>query len=108
VRGGLYRFRLYWDQDQERSDLKLAMRPFSTGSNSNSGDEEPIEDVLVLEDVESLSFSYYKKTPVQGESRWLQQWKENFLPSLIRIDITLSNEPPWPPIFVAPRAETGQ
>jgi len=105
VRGGLYKFRLYLAEDGERRDLKLAMRPFSTGGGQGGA---PIEDVLVLENVESVRFAYYKKTTVEGESRWQEAWKEGFLPALMRIEISLRGEPAWPPLFVAPRAETGQ
>ncbi len=105
VRGGIYKFRLHLKQDGERNDLKLAMRPFSTGEK---GVTEPIEDVLVLENVKSLRFSFYKKSTDNGESKWMEGWKENFLPALIRIEIGLRGEPEWPPIIVAPRAETGQ
>ena len=105
VRGGVYKFRLHLIEDGERNDLKLALRPFSTGEK---GPSEPIEDVLVLENVKSLRFSYFRKNNVSGESKWIEEWKENFLPSLIRIEVALRNEPEWPPIVVAPRAETGQ
>lgn len=104
VRGGLYKFKLYLAQEGGRSDLKLAMRPFSTGS---AGEQEPIEDVLVLENVASVRIAYYKKTPGENQTRWVEEWHENFLPSLIRIDIEVRSEPAWPSIFVAPRAEAG-
>ena len=105
VRGGMYKFRLYLAEEGERRDLKLAMRPFSTGGKAEG---DPIEDLLVVENVASLRFAFYKKSPVEGESRWQEDWKEDFLPSLVRVDIALRGEPPWPSIFVAPRAETGQ
>lgn len=103
VRGGLYRFRLSLEDD---GDLKLAIRPFSSG---DKGGDDPIEDVLVLEGVRQFSLSYYKKANAQqGGSRWVEEWNENFLPSAIKIDISLRGEAPWPSILVAPRAETGQ
>jgi len=105
VRGGLYRFRLYLAEEGDRNDLKLSLRPFSTGDQRG---DEPIEDVLVLENVESLRFSYFKKGNTGAESQWVEEWKEVFLPSLIRIEVGLRGEPPWPAILVAPRAETGQ
>ncbi len=105
VRGGLYKFRLYFANEGDRRDLKLALRPFSTGDKAG---DEPIEDVLVLENVDSLRISYYKKNILQGEYQWQQEWKENFLPSLIRIEIALHDEPDWPAITIAPRMETGQ
>ena len=105
VRGGIYKFRLHLVEDGERNDLKLAMRPFST---AEKGLGEPIEDVLVLENIKSLRFSFYKKSNANGESKWMEEWKENFLPSLIRIEVSLRDEPEWPAILIAPRAETGQ
>lgn len=105
VRGGMYKFRLYFVQEDGRSDLKLALRPFSP----TAATDEPIEDVLVLENVESLRFSYYKVSNVQNEpSRWVEQWQENSLPALVRVEIVLAGEPAWPPILVTPHAETGQ
>lgn len=105
VRGGIYKFRFHLVQDGDRNDLKLAMRPFSTGEK---GSADPIEDVLLLEGVESLRFSYYKRSQARGESKWLEEWKENFLPTLIRVDVGLRGEADWPSIIVAPKAETGQ
>ena len=103
VRGGLYRFRLYLAQEGERSDLKLSMRPFSA---PKEGGGEPIEDVLILEEVASLRIAYYKKTPGQARPQWVDEWRENFLPTVVRIDIEVRGEPPWPSIFVAIRSET--
>ncbi|MFM8332282.1 MAG: prepilin-type N-terminal cleavage/methylation domain-containing protein [Candidatus Methylumidiphilus sp.] len=105
VRGGLYKFRLYLHEDHGRSDLKLAIRPFSGGGQD---DAEPIEDVLVAENVESLRLAYYKKVMMEGGSEWLESWRDNFLPTLIRVEVTLRGEPPGPAIVIAPRAETGQ
>lgn len=106
VRGGMYKFRLYVAEEPGRRDLKLAMRPFSTGGNAADG---PIEDLLILENVESLRFSFYKISLVENEpSQWLEEWKENTLPPLIRVEILLRGEPAWPPILVVPHAETGQ
>ncbi len=105
VRGGLYKFHLYLAEEGERSDLKLAMRPFSTGEK---GGDEPIEDVLVLENVVSLQMEYYKKDSLGGKSQWMEEWKENVLPALVRIKVVLRGEPPWPPIVVAPRVEAAQ
>lgn len=107
VRGGLYKFKLNLIQEGERNDLKLSLRPFSSGDTL--GEAESIEDVLVLENVESLRFSYYRRSLVPQEpSAWMENWKELFLPSLIQVEIVVRGEPPWPPIIIAPKAETGQ
>jgi len=105
VKGGLYIFRLYLAEEGERRDLKLSMRPFSAGGKAGG---EPIEDVLVLEDVENLRISYFKTGRADEASRWEPEWRDNVLPSLIRIEIGLRGEPAWPAILVVPRAESGQ
>jgi len=105
VKGGLYKFRLYLTEGAEPRDLKLSIRPLSSG---DSVEGEPIEDVLVLENVESLRFSFFQKGNAETESHWVQEWTDNFLPSLIRIEIGLHGEPAWPAILIAPRVETGQ
>jgi general secretion pathway protein J len=102
VRGGLYKFRLFLDADQERSDLKLAIRPFA-GNPEAGGDA--IEDVLILENVELLRFAYFRRAPAEGEQQWIEEWQEAYLPALVRVEITLRGEPPWPPLLIAPRME---
>lgn len=106
VKGGLYIFTLHHETEGERSDLKLSLRPFS--SDMEGQDAEVIEDVLVLEELESLKITYLKRTPGSDQVQWMEDWTDNVLPSLIRLDIRLRGEPPWPSIYVAPKAETGQ
>jgi general secretion pathway protein J len=102
VRGGLYKFRLHWAEDGERSDLILSLRPFAAAD-----DAEPIEDVTVLEDIEDLRFSYYRRAAVETEpSEWVEAWGEDYLPALVRVEIALRGEAPWPPLLIAPRMET--
>ncbi|MDD5034553.1 MAG: prepilin-type N-terminal cleavage/methylation domain-containing protein [Methylococcaceae bacterium] len=105
VRGGMYKFRLYLAAEGGRSDLKLAIRPFSTGS---PGDSQAIEDVRILENVESLRISYYRKINAEADGQWIEEWKEDFLPSLVKLEIALIGVPEWPAIIVVPRAETGR
>lgn len=103
VRGGLYKFRLHWAEDGERSDLLLSIRPFAAATDQ----ADPIEDVTVLEDIEELRISYFRRAPVESEpSVWSDEWREDALPALVRVEIALRGEAPWPPLTVAPRMES--
>jgi len=113
VRGGLYRFELYVDEEGDRKDLKLAIRPFSSAEADEEA--EPIEDVVLLEGLASLRIAYFGKANVEDEgnfapreSQWLEEWRQQFMPELIRVDITMADEPPWPPLVIAPRVEARQ
>jgi len=106
VRGGLYKFELYLAGDGDRQDMKLAMRPFAAGNVSESG--ESIEDVVVLENVESLRINFLPAASVERQSQWLGEWREQFLPALIRLEITVQGDPPWPPLIIAPRVESAR
>lgn len=112
VRGGLYKFELYVAGDGRSKNLKLAMRPFSALTGSEGG--EPIEDVVLLEGLDALRITYFGKPAREdgfgGERRprWQDEWRQQFMPELIRMDITVSGEPPWPPLIIAPRIESPQ
>jgi general secretion pathway protein J len=107
VRGGLYKFRLYVSEQAGQKDLKVAIRPFSAAD-----EEDPsIEEVTLLEGIESLRIAYFGKAAAEegGFSprgpQWLDEWEQPFMPALIRVEITMRGEPPWPPLVVAPRVE---
>lgn len=111
VRGGLYKFKLYVYEEAGQKDLKLSIRPFS--SNDTDESDEPIEDVTILEGVESLRIAYFGKVAAadEGESapvqpQWLDQWEQPFMPLLVRVEITMPGEPPWPPVIVAPKVDS--
>lgn len=103
VLGGMYRFDLHWVQSNERSELRLTIWPLSP---SDAGKvQDPIDDVTILENVESFAISYFKLNELEGRSEWLKEWNEENMPALIRIEITVAGEEAWPPLVVAPRPE---
>ena len=106
VKGGLYQFEMYLKRDQERSDLKLAIKPLVSGKLQD--EPELIDDVLLLENVESLSISYFKQSELDGESRWMNEWRQETMPALIRVELAVAGEPAWPAMVIAPRIEGGQ
>lgn len=112
VRGGLYKFKLYLTEDDARKDLKLAIRPFSALEAGEGAD--PIEDVVLLEGVDALRITYFGKPDTRGgfgrerKPQWQEQWRQQFMPQLVRMDVTVRGEPPWPPLIIAPRIESLQ
>lgn len=102
VKGGLYRFDLHWVQSSERSDLRLTIWPLVSGEPGK--DPQPIDDVTILENVDTFSLAYYKLEP-DGKAQWLDVWNEEVMPALVRIDLSVRDEPAWPPLFIAPRPE---
>jgi general secretion pathway protein J len=106
--GGLYRFRLYVARDGQHSDLKVAMRPYAANPNPSGTAEaaEPIEDVLLLENLDQIRFAYLpeNRQPSQaGNTEWLPEWQQPRLPMLIQVQIVPKNEQAWPVLVIALR-----
>jgi hypothetical protein len=103
VRGGLYKFELYWQQVNDRSDLKLAIWPLTPPDPAKEA--ETIDDVTIVEDVEAFSIAYLKVNDGDGKTEWLNEWNEATMPALIRVEIAVQGEPGWPPLMVSPVIE---
>jgi len=106
--GGLYRFRLYVAKNGQRNDLKVAMRPYVSNPNSSEKAQpaEPIEDVLLLENLGQITFSYLPEnlqTAQPVNSTWLPEWRKGQLPMLIQVKIEPEDEEPWPALVIALR-----
>ncbi|MBP1148374.1 MULTISPECIES: prepilin-type N-terminal cleavage/methylation domain-containing protein [Methylocaldum] len=106
--GGLYRFRLYVARDGQHNDLKVAMRPYVSNPNSREATvaAEPIEDVLLLENLDQIKLSYLPEnlqTAQTSNSTWLPEWQQSQLPMLIQVQIEPEHEEPWPPLVIALR-----
>jgi len=108
VRGGLYKFKLYVDEEAGQKDLKLAIRPFSSANE----EDQSIEDVTILEGLESLQIAYFGRAAAADEGgfaprepQWQDEWNQPLMPMLIRVEITMEGEPPWPPLVIAPKVE---
>lgn len=106
--GGLYRFRLYVAKNGNHNDLKVAMRPYVSNPNSagSAAAVEPIEDVVLLENLGGIKFSYLPEN-LQGAQSvgegWLSEWQQPQLPVLIQVQIEPEDEEPWPHLVVALR-----
>jgi general secretion pathway protein J len=104
VKGGLYAFRLYLEGDDEKRDLKVTIRPMAS---ANGGEAPPIDDVTLVENVDMLKFQYFKKNAGESFSQqeWKDEWHEELMPDLIRVDIALRDEPAWPALLIEPKIE---
>lgn len=105
--GGLYRFRLYLAEEGERRDLRMNITPYTTGPQQDET-PEPLDDVPLLENVKAFRLSYLGPAgpgqsfnPAQAQPlQWTGEWRNNQLPTLIRIDIEPEGEAPWPSLFI--------
>ncbi|MEE9356364.1 MAG: prepilin-type N-terminal cleavage/methylation domain-containing protein [Methylococcaceae bacterium] len=87
------------------SSLYVNLTPFLPTAN----DEEWAEDeVIVLEGVDQIKFSYLGSESLNEEPEWLEDWEEKFkLPMLIKISISLADETIWPDMYIAPKSTQG-
>lgn len=113
VRGGFYQFQLYLSEDEDH-DLRATIRPLPKLKN-DAPEPEPIDDVAIVENVESVRFSYFSsdsegRMETQARSEWPPQdmgdgTPSKPMPTLVRIEITPTGEDPWPPISIEPRVD---
>ncbi len=118
--GELYRFALFVDSAREEHTLKLSVK--AHGSAADRDVPAGIEDVVLLEGLEKFQVSYLASTNTprlgqrfafspptaqpQGESpTWIDEWKRPAMPALVRLEIQVRNDPPTPPLVVAPRIQ---
>ena len=100
VHGGVYVMRIFIEQQENDRRLMISIRP-AAGNGSASSGPQSIEDVVLLEHVQSLEFSYFDKSAPQGTS-WVSSWTGNVLPWLIRIQIA-DSAAIWPEMVIAPQ-----
>jgi general secretion pathway protein J len=120
--GALYRFGLFVDRADDKYALKLSLKPHASAGERDLPSN--IEDVALLDDLESFEVSYLAPTtntaprfgqafgispptdPGRGESpAWVDEWNRPAMPLLIRLDIQVRNEKRNPPLIVAPRIQ---
>jgi prepilin-type N-terminal cleavage/methylation domain-containing protein len=113
AKGGFYQFQLYVSGD-EHHDLRATIRPLPQLKN-DAPEPEPIDDVAIVENVESVRFSYYNsdaegRMETQARTEWPPQdmgdgTPPRPMPTLVRIEITPAGEDPWPLISIEPRVD---
>jgi len=113
ARGGIYQFQLYVSADEHR-DLRATIRPLPL-LKADAPEPEPIDDVAIVENVETVRFSYFGsdrdgRLESQARTEWPPQEPGDgsvvrAMPTVIRIEIVPEGEAPWPPISIEPRVD---
>ncbi|MGI9212901.1 MAG: prepilin-type N-terminal cleavage/methylation domain-containing protein [Methylococcaceae bacterium] len=114
--GGLYRFRLYVAEEEQRQSLRLAMLPYISPPAHRPGlmqeapppEVEPIDDLEILDDMAYLKISYLARTlphPQNGAEpvEWEDEWLQNTMPALVRIELSPATGAAWPALLIAPK-----
>lgn len=105
-REGLKKFRLFLDRNN-RGTLKISVQPFFPVFEGSEPDYK--EDLVLLETIEFLEFSYFGADSFGEEADWTNRWDDqNSLPQLVKLDIRFKDksESSWPPMTVNFRVES--
>lgn len=106
---GLYEFSLEVKPDTDGDRLVLYYEPYLPGEDrfrisTNS------EQVILLEDLEEITFSYFGAENAKGREEWRNQWIKtaDLLPRLVRLTLkTREEKERWPELLVALRQAGG-
>jgi len=91
------------DPQLDRRQLQLSSQLLN---EEQAGSEQPQRAVLV-DDLATLSISYYGLDADAASNRWQPSWQQRrSLPQLVRIDIAPSDAPPWPSLYAHPYLAT--
>lgn len=97
--GGRASFDLRADTQGGRTKLIVAIRPEIPGAQAR-----PIAEDILLDDVKSISFSYFGSLGPQETETWRDTWQNRMnLPKLVRVHIEFPDGDTriWPDLFVA-------
>lgn len=100
--GGLHQFNLELDHEKDSNVLIAKVRAFYPGLN---GDETSIEDLRLIEGVDSIEWSYYEPPEFgSSEGRWVNAWADKeYLPRLIQLLVHMKDGSEWPTLIVNPK-----
>ena len=109
--GGLYRFDLYVAGQDENKALRVSIVPYQSSPDAHKKAPKPIDDIALVEQLNHVEFEYFGPVTEDGNmprpgpqpGKWVKQWREYQLPTLIRIDIERAGEDPWPSVLIAPK-----
>jgi general secretion pathway protein J len=102
--GGVYLLRIFIEGQKNDKRLMISIRPAAGNNDAENSGSQSIEDVVLLEHVQTLRFSYFDKPALGGlgMSPWLSSWTGNTLPWLIKIQIA-DGAVNWPEMIIAPQ-----
>jgi general secretion pathway protein J len=100
--GGRFRFRLFVERQQDRTDLMMS----STPELANPQDSSMTTRTLLLSDIERAEFSYFGETATERSAQWHDSWMQRSdMPKLVRIRVAFRSGDArlWPELLIAPR-----
>lgn len=99
--GGWHKFSLQLTKNRDKLDLIVKLEPFFPSLDQ---ERQAIDDVVLIENIEAIRFSYFGSDESDKEDQWLDQWLEkSYFPKMIQVDIRVRGEKNWPPLVVAPK-----
>jgi general secretion pathway protein J len=99
--GGWHKFNIQLTKNRDQTDLIVKLEPFFPALDEA---HQPIDDVVLIENVEAIRFSYFGSDEPDEEAQWFDEWQEkSYFPKMIRIDVKVRGEKIWPPLVVAPK-----
>ncbi len=106
VQGGLYAYELATERGDRGDRLVLRWRLFRP-EVALAFDADDAERRILLDGVETVTFSYYGARRGEDESRWETAWAEGLaLPQLVsvRVGFVETDRRRWPALLVAPKS----
>jgi len=99
--GGWHKFNIQLKKNHDSKDLIVKLEPFFPALDK---EHQPIDDVVLIENVEAIKFSYFGADDPDEEAQWFDEWLEkSHFPKMIRVEIRVRGEKTWPPLIVAPK-----
>ena len=106
--GGLYVFKLSWQDDGEGGELLLQWEPLGGPWNTIPGEEPDPGERVLLKGVETAALSYYGVQKRGEDAAWYDSWEDSpLLPQLISLELTFAEDSKryWPKLVVALQAQ---
>jgi len=106
--GGLYRYRLDLDGTGNNSrTLRLSYWQYIAGEDFDP-EVEPEGEVVLMDKVKLLEFSFYGKKDTDSEPEWLEEWpRTNILPQLVRLELQSEQSNDISTLTVAIKGQVG-
>jgi len=99
--GGWHKFNIQLTKNHDSRDLIVKLEPFFPALEE---EHQPIDDVVLIENVEAIKFSYFGSDELDEEPQWFDEWLEkSYFPKMIQVEIRVKGEKNWPPLVVAPK-----
>jgi len=100
--GGLFRYRLSVERQQDRTDLILS----ATQELSSAQETATPARTLLLPDIAQAEFAYFGNAPDERLAKWQDGWKLRAdIPKLVRVRVSFRPDDTrsWPELLIAPR-----